>query len=159
LALSPALDHVYVIPFTLPGDVVIAKVVKHHDRYTLTDFVRVLEPSPDRDNSLVFCKYFERCSGCQFQMMPYPAQLEMKRNTIAKAFVNFSGVSPELLPNIEPIMPSPLTRGYRTKLTPHFDRPRKAVLSENDKVPDIGFQMKGRRFVLDIEDCPIGTDA
>jgi len=159
LALSPNKDHVYVVPFSLPGDTVVAKIVKHFPTYTLTDFMRVVKSSPQRDDSQVFCKYFNTCSGCQFQMLPYNLQLEHKRRVIQKAFKHFSGINPDLLPEIGPTFASPLTKGYRTKLTPHFDGPRKGGFKSDALTPDIGFQAKGRRMVLDIEDCPIGTDA
>ncbi|KAL9576049.1 MAG: hypothetical protein Q9212_007431, partial [Teloschistes hypoglaucus] len=55
LGFSPASNHVYVVPFTLPGDVVKAKVITHfaNEHYTLTDFISVLKPSPQRNDSLV----------------------------------------------------------------------------------------------------------
>ncbi|KAL9620054.1 MAG: hypothetical protein Q9204_008247, partial [Flavoplaca sp. TL-2023a] len=48
-------DHVFVVPFTLPGDVVQAKIVTQfaNDGYTLADFVSVLKPSPQRNDALV----------------------------------------------------------------------------------------------------------
>ncbi|KAK6515658.1 tRNA(m5U54)methyltransferase [Arthrobotrys conoides] len=103
--------------------------------------------------------YFGRCSGCQFQMLPGDYQLQHKKIVIAKAMQNFSNLDPSSIPPIGEVMPSPLLRGYRTKLTPHFDGPRRGGFKEGAPVPDIGFQLKGRSFVLDIEDCPIGTDS
>ena len=171
LGLSSTLDHVYVVPFTAPGDVVRAKVVTcfANDHYTITDFVNVVEPSPKRDDSLVRCPYFATCSGCQFQMLSYENQLMHKKKIIEKAFKNFSGLVPELVPSVGETIGSPLQYGYRTKLTPHFDGPpgshsRKerrngAERKEFQKAPPIGFMMKGTRRTIDIEDCPIGTDA
>ena len=81
-------DHVYVVPFTAPGDTVTAKVFKHFDKekYTMADFVEVTTPSPHRDQSLVKCPYFSSCSGCQFQMLPYAYQLQHKKTIVEKAF-------------------------------------------------------------------------
>ncbi|KAL8726319.1 MAG: hypothetical protein Q9181_006099 [Wetmoreana brouardii] len=171
LGLSPTSSHVYVVPFTLPGDVVKAKVVTHmsNDHYTLADFISVLEPSPQRNDSLVQCPYFAKCSGCQFQMLSYGDQLTHKKNILQKAYRNFSNLAPELIPVIGDTIGSPMKYGYRTKLTPHFDGPpgshsRKAGKDPSerqgfDKVPPIGFMVKGTRKTMDIEDCPIGTDA
>lgn len=157
-------DQIYVVPFSTPGDVVKAKVVTHFEKehYSLTDFVSVVKAGPLRDDSRVNCKYFSSCSGCQFQMMDYTDQLAHKKTIVEKAYKNFSQLPPELIPIIGDTMGSPLQYGYRTKLTPHFDGPhgsRKDHGKRFEKVPDIGFNSKGRRFVLDIEDCPIGTDA
>lgn len=173
LGLSSTLDHVYVVPFTLPGDVVKAKTVRYfpQEQYTLTDFVQVIIPAEKRDDTLVRCPYFSRCSGCQFQMFPYADQLRHKRSVIVKAYQNFSNLVPELVPLIGETVGSPLQYGYRTKLTPHFDGPpgslkknRKGKLNGVERkgfkeVPPIGFILKGTRTTIDIEDCPIGTDA
>lgn len=168
LGLSSTADHVYVVPFTVPGDVVRAKVVNYfaQDQYTLTDFVEIISPSPKRDDSLVKCQYFSRCSGCQFQMLPYEDQLIHKKAIIERAYRNFSSLTPDVVPVVGDTIGSPLQYGYRTKLTPHFDGPpgsmsRKArgQKKEFTEVPAIGFLLKGTRKTIDIEDCPIGTDA
>lgn len=173
LGLSSTQDHVYVVPFSLPGDVVKAKVITYFPQngYTLTDFIEVLVPAPQRDSSLIQCPYFSKCSGCQLQMLPYNEQLKHKRKIIEKAYTNFSTLRPEIIPAVGETIGSPLQYGYRTKLTPHFDGPpgsnsrkyRKEGISKTnrkgfDKVPPIGFMLKGTRKVIDIEDCPIGTD-
>lgn len=168
LGLSFTADHVYVVPFTVPGDVVKAKVVNYfaQDQYTLADFVEIISPGPKRDDSLVKCQYFSRCSGCQFQMLPYEDQLIHKKAIVERAYRNFSSLAPEVVPVVGDTIGSPLQYGYRTKLTPHFDGPpgsmgrkAKGQKKEFTQVPAIGFLQKGTRKTIDIEDCPIGTDA
>lgn len=167
LGLSSTADHVYVVPFTLPGDVVKAKVVNYfaQDQYTLADFVEIISPGPKRDDSLIKCQYFSRCSGCQFQMLPYEDQLIHKKAIIERAYRNFSTLTPDVVPVVGDTIGSPLQYGYRTKLTPHFDGPpgsmsrkAKGQKKEFTQVPAIGFLLKGTRKTIDIEDCPIGTD-
>ena len=169
LAVSENGDHVYVVPFTAPGDKVTAKVYKHNEkeRYSLADLVKVNEDGPHRNQSLVKCPYFATCSGCQFQMLPYDFQLKHKKSIVEKAYKNFSNLDPALLPPVADTMGSPLQYGYRTKLTPHFDGPPDSRRSDGKhgikrsfrEVPDIGFMKKGTRLTIDIEDCPIGTEA
>ena len=172
LGLSSTSDHVYVVPFTVPGDLVQAKIVQPflQAHYSLTDFVKVITPAPQRDDSLSKCPYFAKCAGCQIQMLPYELQLLHKRSIVEKAYHNFSGLTPNVVPSVGETIGSPLQYGYRTKLTPHFDGPpgsmtRKAKRSDPSErkgfedVPPIGFQLKGTRKTIDIEDCPIGTDA
>lgn len=171
LARQPGSKQIYVVPFAIPGDTVKVKAYRHlpKDGYSVADFISVVKPSPLRDDSRINCKYFTRCGGCQFQMMDYPEQLKHKKTIVERAFKNFSDLPPELVPAVQDTFGSPLQYGYRTKLTPHFDGPpgfqgkrrgapkEKKVLQET---PDIGFMLKGGpRRVLDIEDCPIGTDA
>ena len=161
LAISESGDQVYTVPFAIPGDVVRARIWPQ-DRlklpYVMTDFVTVLKASPKRDDSLINCKYFQTCSGCQFQMMPYRDQLSHKKAVVQKAFRLFSGIPSDLIPPVGDTVGSALQYGYRTKLTPHFDGPpggRKGAFSE---VPPIGYSIKGRKKTMDIESCPIGTD-
>ena len=171
LGLSSACDHVYVVPFTVPGDSVQARVVNHFPKagYTLTDFIKVITPAPQRDDSLPKCPYFAKCAGCQIQMLPYELQLQHKKGIVEKAYRNFSTLTPDIVPAVSETIGSPLQYGYRTKLTPHFDGPpgsmtRKAKRDPSERkgfetVPPIGFNLKGTRKIIDIEDCPIGTDA
>ncbi|KAL4919775.1 S-adenosyl-L-methionine-dependent methyltransferase [Aspergillus aurantiobrunneus] len=157
LALSENGDHVYVVPFTVPGDKALVKVVRHIKplSYSVTDFLKVIEPGPQRRDDAIGCKYFGKCSGCQLQMLSYEDQLAHKKRIVEKAYANFSGLIPELIPAIGDTFPSPQQYGYRTKLTPHFPAPGK---DKEPQVPPIGFTFKNQRRHLDIEDCPLGTD-
>lgn len=168
LALIPNSTQIAVVPFTAPGDTVTIKLIKHlHDtNYTLSDFVKVVKPSEHRDDSLAQCPYFSKCSGCQFQMLPYDYQLAHKKTIVEKAYKNFCDLPADAIPAVGDTMGSPLEYGYRTKLTPHFDGPpggrrdrRNGTRAQFTEVPPIGFMLKGTRKTLDIEDCPIGTDA
>lgn len=170
LGVAPGSNQIYVVPFTAPGDVARVKVIKHFEQqhYSLTDYLSIVEPSPLRDDSRINCKYFSKCSGCQFQMLDYAVQLQHKRSIVEKAYKNFSNLPAELVPEVIDTMGSPLQYEYRTKLTPHFDGPpghrsrtdaRNGIKKIHEVVPPIGFMLKGRRATLDIEDCPIGTPA
>lgn len=163
---------IVVIPFGLPGDIVRIKVFKTHPSYVEGDLLEVTTKSEMRNDDLINCRYFGKCSGCQFQFLDYNSQLELKKKTIIRAFKHFAPrlVQEGLLPDVGDTIGSPLQYGYRTKLTPHFDVPRK-VKSLQVK-PPLGFGQKGRpqwrkdtieqgghASILDIEDCPIGTSA
>ncbi|OAA54014.1 tRNA (uracil-5-)-methyltransferase [Cordyceps fumosorosea ARSEF 2679] len=162
-------EQVYVVPFTVPGDTARIKVIRHvrGEGHSHADFVSVTMPSPLRDDARVRCRYFARCGGCQFQMLDYAEQLRRKRRIVVKAYDNFANLPRALVPEVRDTIGSPLQYGYRTKLTPHFDgppgfRPAKRGKSEAasfSACPDIGFMQKGRRKVMDIEDCPIATEA
>ncbi|GAA5925740.1 tRNA (uracil(54)-C(5))-methyltransferase [Sporobolomyces koalae] len=130
----------------------------------------------------VQCRYFGTCSGCQYQPLAYEEQLELKRNVVRRAFANFSKLDPSLVPEIGPTLSSPLEYGYRTKLTPHFQVPPSSTNQHNkknrrkEKAKDetavepveedgpkkdweitIGFEQKGRKRIVDIEECVIAT--
>ncbi|EKM75220.1 hypothetical protein AGABI1DRAFT_64825 [Agaricus bisporus var. burnettii JB137-S8] len=160
-----------IVPLALPGEVVRVKVYRNARMHSVADLVTVVTPNLDlRDDSRVQCRYFGRCAGCQYQMLSYDSQLTFKRDVIIKAYKNFSGLPESSVPTILPTIGSPLQYGYRTKITPHFEAAPKSLLrkkqaekTDKDEVteqPDwlkIGFNIVGKRQVLDIEECPIAT--
>lgn len=147
---------VVIVPYTLPGETVEARIYKTQRYYFEAELIKVIEASPKRDDSLVKCQYFGKCSGCQYQMIPYSEQLEIKRNVIVNAYKHNSNLDPVLIPKILGTAPSPEQYYYRTKLTPHFDVPRGG--GKNLAVaPPVGFGERGRKTVIDIEECAIGT--
>ncbi|KXN80741.1 tRNA (uracil(54)-C(5))-methyltransferase [Leucoagaricus sp. SymC.cos] len=160
-----------ILPFSLPGEVVRAKVYRHARMHSVADFIEVVQPNLEmRDDSKVQCRYFGKCGGCQYQMLPYETQLSVKRDVIIKAYQNFSDLPASSVPSVLPTIGSPLQYGYRTKITPHFEAAPKFILkkkqqdkTDKDEVtekPDwlkIGFNIVGTRKVMDIEECVIAT--
>lgn len=164
---NPDNKQIVIVPFGFPGDVVTIRVFKSHPLYVESDLLEVITPSKDRDDDLINCKYFGKCSGCQFQNVEYETQLEFKRQTIVNAYKYFAPqLSQGELPAIDPTQASPLQYSYRTKLTPHFNVPNR--IPQDYVRPSIGFGSKGRpswrkgveggsQLILDIEECAIGT--
>lgn len=112
---------VIVVPFAVPGDTVTAKVYKNNSDqgYALADFVKVVQAGEHRTEK-PGCGYFTKCSGCQFQHLPYAYQLAHKRTVVERAYQNFSKLPASAVPSVRDTCGSPLIYGYRTKLTPHF---------------------------------------
>ncbi|KAI0292965.1 S-adenosyl-L-methionine-dependent methyltransferase [Multifurca ochricompacta] len=168
LAISPLPKRpwVVVVPFVLPGEVIRARVYRHAKMHSFADLISVEVPNSElRDMSRVKCKYFGTCAGCQYQMLSYETQLDLKRTIVVKAYGTYSNLPETSIPTIQSTIPSPLQYGYRTKITPHFDPPPKKLqkqgppTSEEEKPPwlKIGFNQIGKRVVMDIEECPIAT--
>ena len=136
------------IPFTLPGERIKARIFRNHKNYSDADCMEVLTPSADRVQAE--CDLFGVCGGCQYQAVRYETQLEWKRNQVKDSFERIGGMEIE----VEAVEPSPRTYGYRSKLTPHYERARS---SDKRKV---GFLRHGSRKVLiDVSQCPIATEA
>ncbi|CAE6532090.1 unnamed protein product [Rhizoctonia solani] len=153
-----------VVPFALPGEKIRTKIYRSSRLHSFGDLLEVVEPNNTmRDSSLIRCKYFGKCAGCQHQMVPYATQLRLKEEIVRKAFQNFSGIPNESIPAPLATIPSPKQYNYRTKITPHFDAPpsnrtrrggkAKATAQDGDANWElrIGFNQIGRRNVLDIE--------
>src|SRR3954471_16245841 len=91
------------------------------------------------------CSLFGQCGGCQLQDLSYEDQLGLKSAEVSALFPGLE---------VRPCVPSPARYGYRSKLTPHFQRPRP------DRELWIGFLRVGPgRRTLDVPSCPIATPA
>ena len=149
LGLGVARDEGWVVlaPYVLPGETVRLRIYRNHKNYSLADLMEILEPSPERVNPM--CPLFGTCGGCQYQHLSYKSQLAWKRQHVADAFSRLAKLNTE----IQPVRPSPKPYGYRSKLTPHFQK-------GPDGIGPIGFLKQGRgRALVDVEHCPIATDA
>lgn len=140
---------VVMVPFTLPGERVRARVFRNHRNFSEADLLEVLVASPDRVAAP--CPLYGRCGGCQYQHLAYPAQLEWKRRQVTELLEHMAGVA---FP-VAPVHGSPREWGYRSKITPHFAAPRDPAAP-----PPIGFLRQGTRFdILDVPRCAIATAA
>ncbi|THH27959.1 hypothetical protein EUX98_g6227 [Antrodiella citrinella] len=146
IAPAPYPPWVVLTPFALPGEKIRVKIYRNARLWSHADLVEVIEPNTElRDMDRIGCKYFGKCAGCQFQMLSYDTQLDLKRNVVST-------------------IGSPLQYGYRTKITPHFESPlrdlKKHGRPADGSKPDwfkIGFNVIGTRNTMDIEECPIAT--
>ncbi len=138
---------VVMVPFALPEERVVARVWRNHKTYSNADLVRVLRASPHR--GVPRCDLFGQCGGCQYQHLTYEAQLEWKTAHVADVFARIA----EAKVDVAPAQGSPEQYFYRSKLTPHFQRPR------GGEVQAIGFVRHDSRRIVDVEQCPIATRA
>ena len=70
--------------------------------------MELLERSPQRVDPP--CRYFGDCTGCQWQHLDYPAQLEAKRERVVDAFQRVGRFAD---PPVDAAVPSPQQYGYR----------------------------------------------
>ena len=92
----------------IPGETVVAEVVREHRRYLTAKVVKVVEPSPHRVAAP--CPYFGPCTGCQWQHMAYEYQLQLKHQIVCDALERVGGFQHI---QVEPTLPSPQPLGYR----------------------------------------------
>ncbi len=136
------------VPFVLPGESVRCRVYRNHKNFSEADLVEVLEPSPQRIRPV--CPVFGVCGGCQYQHMAYAEQLYWKRRQVTELLKHMARIEHP----VNEVIPSPVGFGYRSKITPHFQKPR------TDGVEAIGFLRVGTRSALvDVPHCHIAMDA
>ena len=92
----------------IPGERVVARVLRVHRKYVSARVTQVLEPSPDRVEPP--CPYFGACTGCQWQHVSYSRQLAVKREKVVDALERVGGFRD---PPVAPVAPSTHQYGYR----------------------------------------------
>ncbi len=132
------------VPYTLPGEKVRARIYRNDKNCSMADLVEVIEASPRRVQPQ--CPVFGYCGGCQYQHLEYAAQLEWKTAQVADLLRLQAGLE---LP-VKPAIASPVIYNYRSKITPHFQKPKDA------RMGSIGFLRAGSRSeICDVKQCPI----
>ena len=135
------------VPFALPGEVILTKIWKNEQNCSHGDLLNIITSSPARIEAR--CRYFAECGGCQYQHLSYVEQLQWKRKHVSELLERLAGISTEINAPIA----SPEEWNYRSKITPHFKKPK------NGKINEIGFLKKAsRQSVLDIDHCHIAMN-
>jgi 23S rRNA (uracil1939-C5)-methyltransferase/tRNA (uracil-5-)-methyltransferase len=144
---------VVMVPKTLPGEQVVCKVFRNFKGYSDADLVSLTTASPDRVEPV--CAYFDKCGGCQYQMMSITAQREWKTKQVVDLLQRLAGVEGALAQTmVSPCIGTDEAYGYRSKITPHYNAPKKSVAELK-----IGFQQRGTRIIEDIPSCVIAMPA
>ena len=140
-------DWVIQVAFVLPGEKVRVQIFRNHKNYSEADCIEVISASPDRVEPE--CSLFGICGGCQYQSVKYSTQVEWKRKQVYDSFSRIGGLDV----SVKAVISSPKKYGYRSKLTPHYEKTR----SDNPK--KIGFLRYGsRKVIIDVPQCPIATE-
>jgi tRNA/tmRNA/rRNA uracil-C5-methylase (TrmA/RlmC/RlmD family) len=132
------------VPFALPGELVKCRVFRNHKSYSEADLAQVIEASPQRREPV--CALFGTCGGCQYQNLEYAGQLLWKQRQVGELLQRMAKID---FP-VEPVVASPKQYGYRSKITPHFHRPK------DGEIGAIGFLRAGTRSsIVDVPRCEI----
>jgi len=92
----------------MPGETVVAEVVRERRGYIAAQVVDVINASPHRVTAP--CPYVGECTGCQWQHIAYARQLEMKREAVVDALERIGGMDGAI---VGETLPSPEPLGYR----------------------------------------------
>lgn len=127
----------------LPGEHVLAQVVRTKPRYAVAQTLRV-----DRESSLRVrprCEYFGICGGCSMQHLSGSAQVAIKQRVLEDQFAHLAGMRPEQI--LRPIAGPDWGYRYRARLTIR-DVPKKGGVL-------VGFHERGSRYVADMTSCQV----
>ncbi len=92
----------------IPGERVVAEVIRVRRKYIAARVVQVLDASPDRVAAP--CPYYGDCTGCQWQHLSYSGQLAAKGARVVDALERVGGL---VNCQVAPVLPSPGQFEYR----------------------------------------------
>jgi 23S rRNA (uracil1939-C5)-methyltransferase len=130
------------VPFTLPGELVEARLTGEEDGFGEAALVQVLEASADR--VVPRCGHFGECGGCQYQHAKYAAQVAMKVGILWETLERAGLVA---LPEVR--VHSAEAWGYRNRI-------RLRVAAVEGTLP-VGYNRRGSNEFLAVRECPIAA--
>jgi 23S rRNA (uracil1939-C5)-methyltransferase len=130
------------VPFTLPGELVEARLLEQKNAFGEASLIEVLAASKDR--VLPRCAHFGQCGGCHYQHAAYSAQVQIKvailRETLERAELT-------ALPSIQAHTGEPWAYRNRTRLR----------IEELQEALRVGYNRRGSNEFLPIHECPISA--
>jgi 23S rRNA (uracil1939-C5)-methyltransferase len=149
------------IPFVLPAERVVALPVEQKKKFVRARVEELLEPSPQR--ALPPCPHFGICGGCNYQHIPYEAQLKYKTEILRETLrrvgrIDWTG---EITTHASPPW------GYRNRTQCKIRRPSEAATtalpsqaasssaSETIAELEIGYFRANSTVLCAVEDCAI----
>jgi 23S rRNA (uracil1939-C5)-methyltransferase len=138
----------------IPGDRVVAQVIKKKRDYAMARMTELLDPSPDRVRAP--CPYSGFCGGCQWQDVTYERQLDYKKDHIKEAMARIGTLAD--VP-VHDVIPSEKQFAYRNKMEFSFSGRRWFLPDEMDKRDKLGgfalgLHVPGTYYkVIDVEAC------
>jgi len=132
-------NQVIMVPATVPGDKITARVTDSKGNYAFGEMVRLLQPSRLRQTPP--CPYVNDCGGCPWQQVRYEAQLKAKAQSVADALRRIGKLEGF---ELRPIIASPREYHYRRR-----------VRLQCDKDKRIGFFRAFSHDLVEIDACLI----
>ncbi len=139
-------NRVVFVPDTAPGDRIQARLIHAKPSFGRGKLLQILEPGSDRVRPA--CIVADKCGGCQWQVVAYPAQLAAKQQQVVDALERIAGFHE--VP-VDPILSADPPLSYRNKAT----YPLRMSLEGNVKA---GYFQKGTHQIVNLNQCPVQDD-
>lgn len=136
------------IPFVLPAERVSATPVEQKKKFVRARVEGIIEPSPER--SAARCPHFGVCGGCDYQHMPYDAQLRYKTEILRETLQRIGRIkwAGEIAAHASPPW------GYRNRAQWKI-RPVESGSGAGAERLGIGYFRANSTALCDAEDCAI----
>jgi len=140
------------------GDEALVEISEAKSNFARATLVEILTPSPDRIEPP--CHLFDRCGGCQWQHLSYPAQLQAKADIIKQSFRHIAGLATDLTTDVmQPTIGAFEQFHYRNKV--HFlaaPPGQGSAIKQQAKSTDnleLGYYEGASHNLVNIEHCPV----
>ncbi len=97
------------VPHTAPGDEALVKIIKTTKTYAVGRLLELLTPADCRIKP--DCAVCGPCGGCTYRHITYEAECAIKRKRVNDCLARIGGLDLQ----VEEMIPSPVTQGYRNK--------------------------------------------
>ncbi len=149
-------DLVVFVEQALPGQKVLARVVKKKKNFAEARLMQILEPSPHQ--TAPRCRHFGQCGGCAFQHLAYDQQLQYKQKQVEETMRRLGGFEPL---DVLPTLPSPCIYQYRNKMEFSFSPQRWLAAEELGQKEEkekagvyLGLHVRGFfDKIIDVSEC------
>jgi 23S rRNA (uracil1939-C5)-methyltransferase len=136
-------DKVIFVRYAIPGELVRINIYKETKDYAMGEPVEIIEKSKDRIDAP--CKYFGLCGGCDYQMLSYEKQIEIKKMLVSETFLKIGKID---ISKMLEVIESPLKLNYRNTET----------FKVYEKLKKIGFFRKDTKSIVDIDKCMLAME-
>jgi len=143
----------------VPGDRVLARIMKKKKNYAESRIISMIAPSEDRLEAP--CPYSGVCGGCKWQFFRYEKQLEYKQRHVQESFAHIGGMGDI---TVHPAIGSEKIFGYRNKMEfscsdLRWRMPHELGDENADTAFALGLHVPGTfHKVLDIDACLLQPD-
>jgi len=141
------------IPNVLPGEVVLARITKQRKSFAEAELQSIIQPSPLRIDPA--CPLAGTCPGCCYQHMDYAEELRLKCSQHVDILKRIGQVQD---PCCLPSTPSPVTTGYRNKISlhaAHSPSPEGTTDDHGDIL--LGYYGTDNMTVIDVPSCHLAA--
>lgn len=129
------------VPRALPGEKILAQIVKVEKRHAFARVVEVLSASPARVEPA--CPYYVQCGGCVCQHMDYASQLRFKQKQVEGVMRHIAGLDVTVRETLG--MEEPW----------HYRNKTALPVAGTPDMPQIGYYAQRSHRVVEIENCLI----
>ena len=140
------------VPFVLPAERAAAEPTEQKKKFIRARLAKVLESSPERIEPR--CQHFGVCGGCDYQHIPYEAQLKYKTEILRETLRRIGRIEWPGEITVHASKPWGYRNRAQWKVRPPKDAPEGAD-TDGDGSLKIGYFRANSTALCPVNDCPI----